>query len=162
MKYQLRCAGHVPRLEDHRLPKIVLFGELSSGHRDRGAPTKRFKDNLKKSLSTCNIDKRQWSILAADRVAWRHTIHQAAAQFEVDRKIHSKIRDRGGRPALPPPPHQTFLFPAVTAHGPVSPSSVWSATSAPAVDVIVDKLLKSSFAKPSHDIATLLLPFFAV
>ena len=25
-------------------------------------------------------------------------------------KIQSKIRDRGGRPALPPPPHQTFIF----------------------------------------------------
>ena len=30
-------------------------------------------------------------------------------------KIHSKTRDRGGRPVPPPPPHQTFLFPAVTA-----------------------------------------------
>ncbi|KAK2554817.1 hypothetical protein P5673_023789 [Acropora cervicornis] len=117
---------------------------------------------MKKSLTACNINHRQWSNLVADRVAWRHTIHKAAAQFEVDRKIHSKIRDRGGRPALPPPPHQTFLFPAVTAHGPVSSASVWSATSAPAVDVNVDKLLKSSFAKPSHDIATLLLPFFKV
>ena len=66
-------------------------------------------------------------------------------------KIHSKTRDRGGRPAPPPPPHQTFLFPAVTAHGPVSPASVWPATSAPAVDVNVDKLLKSLFANPSHD-----------
>ena len=75
LKYQLRWAGHVSRLEDHCFPKIIMFGELSSGHRDRGAPKKRFKDNLKKSLTACNIDHRQWSNLAADRVAWRHTIH---------------------------------------------------------------------------------------
>ena len=86
VKYQLRWAGHVSRMEDHHLPKIVMFGELSSGHRERGAPKKRFKDSLKKSLTACNIDHRQWSDLAADRVAWRYTILQAAAQFEVDRK----------------------------------------------------------------------------
>ena len=82
-------------VEDHRLPKIVMFGELSTGHRERGAPKKRFKDSLKKSLTTCNIDHRQWSDLAADRVAWRHTIHQAAAQFEVDRK--NSLKDKRPR-----------------------------------------------------------------
>ncbi|XP_068724054.1 uncharacterized protein [Montipora capricornis] len=125
LKYQLRWAGHVSRMEDHCLPKIVMCGEL------RGAPKKRFKDSLKKSLTACNIDHRQWSDLAADRVTWRHTIHQAASQFDVDRK--NSLKDK-----RPPPPHQTFLFPAVTAHGPVSPALVWSATSAPAVDVNVD------------------------
>ncbi|KAK2563730.1 hypothetical protein P5673_012716 [Acropora cervicornis] len=83
------------KLEDHRLPKIVVFGELSSGHRDRGAPKKRYKDNLKKSLIACNIDHRQWSNLAADRVAWRHIIHQAAAQFELDRK--NSLKDKRQR-----------------------------------------------------------------
>ena len=76
LKYMLRWAGHVSRLEDHHLPKIVMFGELSSGHCDRGAPKKRFKDNLKKSLMDMgNMDHRHWSNLAADPVAWRHTIH---------------------------------------------------------------------------------------
>ncbi|KAG7519485.1 hypothetical protein JOB18_009869 [Solea senegalensis] len=59
MKTQLRWAGHVSRMEDHRLPKIVLYGELSAGHRNRGAPKKRYKDSLKKSLQYCNIDYRQ-------------------------------------------------------------------------------------------------------
>ena len=136
-------------VEDHRLPKIVMFGELSTGHRERGAPKKRFKDSLKKSLTTCNTDDRQWSDLPADRVAWRHTIHQVAGQFEVNRKNSLEKRDRGGRPALPLPPHQTF---------PVSLQSLLRALSlshrsgqppsAPAVDVNVDK---SSFSKPSHD-----------
>ncbi|KAI8515737.1 hypothetical protein Bbelb_065500 [Branchiostoma belcheri] len=51
LNIQLRWAGHVSRMEDHRLPKIVLYGELSTGHRNRGAPKKRFKGSLKKSLS---------------------------------------------------------------------------------------------------------------
>ena len=67
------------------------------------------------------------------------------------KEAHPKTRDRGGRPAPPPPPYQTLLFPADTARGPVSPASVWSATNVPPVDDNVDKLHKSSFAKPSHE-----------
>ena len=82
-------------VDDHHLPKIVMYGELSTGHRERGAPKKRFKDSLKKSLTTYNIDNRQWSDPAVDRVACRHTIHQAAAQFKVDRK--NSLKDKRQR-----------------------------------------------------------------
>ena len=90
LKFQLRWAGHVSRMDDHRLPKIVMYGELSTGHRERGAPKKRFKDCLKKSLTACDIDHKSWSELAADRGAWRHTIHQAANQFEENRRDAAK------------------------------------------------------------------------
>ena len=92
LKSQLRWAGHVSRMDDHRLPKIVLYGELSTGHRDRGAPKKRFKDSLKKSLGACHIDHSQWSTLAVDRDTWRHIIHQAASSFEDSRK--NNLRDK--------------------------------------------------------------------
>ena len=49
LKYKLRWAGHVSRIEDHRLPYVILCGELSTSHRDRGAPKKHYKDCLKKS-----------------------------------------------------------------------------------------------------------------
>ena len=135
LKHQLLWAGHVSRLEDHRLSKIVMFSELSCGHSETGAPKKRFKDSLKKSLTACNITQ-STKLLPSSK--WTG-------------KIHSKIRDRGGNPPSPPSSHQTFLFPAVTAHGPVSPALVWSATSVLAVNVNMDKLLKSSFTKSSHE-----------
>ena len=50
LKIQLRWAGHVARMEDHHLPKIILYGELSSGLRNIGAPKKRYEDTLKKSF----------------------------------------------------------------------------------------------------------------
>jgi transcription termination factor 2 len=43
LKQQLRWAGHVARMEDTRLPKAVLFGELKLGSRSVGAPKKRYK-----------------------------------------------------------------------------------------------------------------------
>ncbi len=111
LKSQLRWAGHVSRMDDHRLPKIALYGELSTGHRDRGAPKKRYKDCLKKSLGNCHIDHHQWPTLAADRVAWRSTIQQAVSSFEDTRRAILKDRRlrRKNRKATPTiNPNQTF------------------------------------------------------
>ncbi|KAJ7407519.1 hypothetical protein WISP_125873 [Willisornis vidua] len=81
MRTQLRWAGHVSRMEDHHLPKIVLYGELVIGCCERGAPKRRYKDSLKQYLSLGHIDCHQWSILAFNLDSWRHTIHDAAASF---------------------------------------------------------------------------------
>ena len=54
--FALRWAGQVSRMEDHCLPKVVLYGELSTGHRDRGAPKKCYKDCLRMCLNVCHID----------------------------------------------------------------------------------------------------------
>ncbi|GFS05880.1 hypothetical protein ElyMa_006530600 [Elysia marginata] len=70
VKSRLRWVGHVHRMDDHRLPKIVMYSELSSGYRERGAPRKRYKDSLKRTLSACDIDVQGWSDLATDRSAW--------------------------------------------------------------------------------------------
>ncbi|XP_063594923.1 uncharacterized protein LOC134771899 [Penaeus indicus] len=59
LKSQLRWAGHVAGMKDHRLPQNILYGELLTGHRERGAPKKRYKDCLKKARSVTNIDNRQ-------------------------------------------------------------------------------------------------------
>jgi len=111
LKTQLRWAGHVSRMEDHRLPKIVLYGELSSGHRDVGAPKKCYKDSLKKSLSVCQIDHRQWSTLAADRDEWRRSVCQAVSSFECCRRasLEDKRRRRKNRDALATIRDQTFV-----------------------------------------------------
>ena len=96
LRSQLRWVGHVARMEDHRLPKIVLYCELSSGHRNIRGPKKRYKDCLKKSLSACHIDQLQWSTLASNRVTWRHTIAGAVSTFESNRRagLEEKRRKR--------------------------------------------------------------------
>ena len=83
-KYQLRWAGHVSRLKDHRLSKIALYGELSTGHRESGAPKKRYEDCPKKSLTACHVDPQWWSDMATDCDAWRHLIFIVLNVFEQD------------------------------------------------------------------------------
>ncbi|KAL0153663.1 hypothetical protein M9458_051028 [Cirrhinus mrigala] len=90
LRTQLRWAGHVSRMEDYRLPKIILYGELATGHRDREAPKKRYKDCLKKSLNACHIDHRQWSSIATDRATWSSTIPRAATFFEESHRTSLK------------------------------------------------------------------------
>ncbi|KAJ7418050.1 hypothetical protein WISP_61283 [Willisornis vidua] len=92
-------------MEDHHLPKIVLYGELASGCRKRGAPKKRYKDSLKKYLSLGHIDCHQWSTLASKRDIWRHTIHDAAASFEYARGDSLEEKDNAERTI----PHQYHL-----------------------------------------------------
>ena len=53
-------------MEDNQLPKIVLYGELSTAHRERGALKKRYKDSLKMSPTACHVDYKSWSDNVAD------------------------------------------------------------------------------------------------
>ena len=43
----LRWAGQCSRMDDTRMPKAVIYGELSKGKHDRGAPRQHYKDQLK-------------------------------------------------------------------------------------------------------------------
>ena len=71
---------------------------------------KCIKDSLKKTLGTCPIDHHQWSTLAADRQAWRHTVHQDVSTFEDSRRanLRQKRRRRKIQGALAAIPDQIF------------------------------------------------------
>ena len=47
MKPKLQEVGHVVRMEDARLPKMVFFSDLATGARSIRHPLKRFKHGLK-------------------------------------------------------------------------------------------------------------------
>ena len=51
IQVQLRWTGHVTRMKDVRMPRAVFFSELQDEKRDRGAPRKRYIDQLKRQLA---------------------------------------------------------------------------------------------------------------
>ena len=83
-KAQLRWAGHVVRMSDER-PKRLLYGELSVGRRYTGGQRIRYKDSLKSSLKTFEINNASWESLAAERSTWRNLIRKGAESYEQTR-----------------------------------------------------------------------------
>ena len=50
------AAALATRMEDIRMPKAVFFSELQKGKRDRGAPRKQYKVQLKKQPAQSGIN----------------------------------------------------------------------------------------------------------
>ena len=73
---RLRWLGHVHRMADGRLPKDVLYGELSEGKRKVGRPQLRFTDTVKRDMKACDIPTDSWESLVTDRDEWRHTVRK--------------------------------------------------------------------------------------
>ena len=92
---QLRWAGHLTRMEDLHMPKAVFFSELQGGKRGRGAPRKRYKNQLKRQLAQAGISHQSWQQEASDRDSWRSSMRKASCEFEADIKPQKK--KAGGR-----------------------------------------------------------------
>jgi len=91
----LRWAGHVSRMDDSRLPRRVFYGELCGGGRSAGGQRKRFRDHLKKTLKSYNIDHDQFEQLASDRNVWRSAVAQGVECLEdAGRRRRSEQRRR--------------------------------------------------------------------
>ena len=55
MQSQLRWCGHVHRMPDSRIPKQLLYGQLTGSTRSQGGQRKRYKDYLCLTLKSCDI-----------------------------------------------------------------------------------------------------------
>ena len=74
IRKNLRWTGHLMRMSPDRLPKQVLYSQLSSGHRNRGRPRLRFKDTIKRNLKMRDIKIDSWTSLSQQRDKWRATV----------------------------------------------------------------------------------------
>ena len=82
LKTQLRWVGHVIRMEEHRMPRRLLHGELAAGKRHQGRPKKCYKDSVKANLQWCNIKPKDLESCARDCLLWRARVRQATTSFE--------------------------------------------------------------------------------
>ena len=95
---RLRYFGHVLRMDDSLLPKIVINSEVNAGERARGCPKKNYRACIKEDLKLFGM----WEhypdlvITASERSLWRRKIHQGAIVFqkkwEEDRIAQSLTR----------------------------------------------------------------------
>ena len=112
LKAQLRWTGHVIRMEPHRLPRQLLYGELRQGQRPRGRPRKRFKDCVKDNLKHSYMPAKDLEVCAQDRAVWRSLTRKAQEEFEDNRRNHITIaREKRKASASSLPISATFQCP---------------------------------------------------
>ena len=74
-------AGFVGRMEDTRLPKCVMFGELVGGTGCVGDQEKEWMGCFLDDLRAFDINADQWTAAAQDEGEWRRTAEQGAEHF---------------------------------------------------------------------------------
>ena len=106
-------AGHVTRMEDICMPKTVFFSEFQEGKRNRGAPRKHYKDQLKRQLAQMGISHQSWQQEASDGDNWRSSVRRASYEFEAERHKAAKEKRRRQKEqaATLPSSSQTFVCP---------------------------------------------------
>ena len=76
-------AGFVRRMEDTRMPKCVMFGELVGGAGCVGGQEKEWMGCFLDDLRAFGINADQWTIMTAAQGEgeWRRTAKQGAERF---------------------------------------------------------------------------------
>ena len=80
-KRRILFAGFVARMEDTRLPKCVMFGELVGGAVPAGGQEKEWMGCLLDDLRAFGIETDQWRIAAQDAEEWYKIVIQGAEFF---------------------------------------------------------------------------------
>ena len=62
--------------------------------RDRGAPRKRYKDQLERQLAQAGISHQSRQQAASDRDSWRSSVRKASCEFEAERHTAAKEKRR--------------------------------------------------------------------
>ena len=87
-------------MPDERIPKQLLYGEFADGKRSVGGLKKHFKDTLKTSLKSFDIDIDTWAKVAVDRPTWRSLTKKGCLIHEERRTAGAKRSESASRVTL--------------------------------------------------------------
>ena len=89
---QILFAGFVARMEDTRLPKCVMFGEMVGGADCVGGQGKDWMGCFLDDLRAFGINADQWTPAAQDEGEWRRTAEQGAEHFMAKLIVAEKTK----------------------------------------------------------------------
>jgi exonuclease III len=73
VKRRLLWLGHLWRMGDERIPKMLLHAGLD-GPRARGAPQKTWQQCVQADLRLTRLGYRDWTVVCSDRAQWRQVV----------------------------------------------------------------------------------------
>ena len=92
---RLRWLGHVHRMDQDRIPKDLLYGQLECGTRKKGRPHLRYKDVCKRDLRAAHIDSESWESIAPNRTLWKSTVKTGVKRADEDRdRLRKEKREK--------------------------------------------------------------------
>ena len=92
MDRRLQWLGHLGRMEEDRLPKRVLFGELRKKRACHG-PKKRWRNQMSGDLQAVKM-KEDWYQLCQDRKEWTVKCHEGVDEVAACRRKNTCAANR--------------------------------------------------------------------
>jgi hypothetical protein len=102
VRRQLQWAGHMARMEPHRLPRKLLTSWCFQA-RPLGRPEFTYGEGLKNALEYARVPVATWMVQAQDKLAWKDTLLNIREHTRLLQHLPPVLVARSGYKPRPPP-----------------------------------------------------------